>query len=239
MISKIKTLGLAIVAIAAMSALAVPTAQAANLDIGRQPASIFAHSETSQVHALTLTSTSGSKFTTSCPTASLEGTTQGQNIQEATVTATYSGNTEVPNCTAFGTTSQVLMNGCKYTITGSGQPAGTVLVDITGCTEGKSIEIKTAICTLDIVQQNGLSHIVGSKLSQLELTLAATITNITVRQTGVACPDGNNHLGFGGSFTGNTIAKARFDLGGTQVTKHSHQYQELNQGGAEALLELT
>jgi len=239
MISKIKAIGLAVVAVAAMSAFAVPAAQAAKLDIGVTPASVFAHSEAGQVHALTLTSTSGSKFTTSCPTASLEGTTQGQSIEEATVTATYSGNTEVPNCTAFGTTSQVLMNGCKYTITGSGQPSGTALVDVTGCTEGKSIEIKTAICTLDIVQQNGLSHIVGTKLSASEVTLAATVTNITVRQTGIACPDGNNHLGFGGSFTGNTIGKARVDVGGTQVTKHSHQYSELSQGGALSTLELT
>ena len=239
MTSKIKALGLAVVAIAAMSVFAMPAAQAAKLDIGATPASIFAHSEVNQVHQATLTSTSGTKFITTCPTASFEGTTQGQSIEEATVTATYSGNTQTPNCTAFGVASQILMNGCKYTFTGSGQPSGTLLMDIVGCTSGKSIEKKTAICTIDIPEQNGLSHIVGTKLSAQEVTLSMTISNMTMRQTGAACPDGNNHLGFGGSLSGNTILKARVDTGCTQVTKHSHQYCELGQAGAQTTIELT
>jgi len=239
MTGKIKALGLAVVAIAAMSVFAMPAAQAAKLDIGATPASIFAHSEVNQVHAWTLTSTSGTKFVTRCPTASFEGTTQGQSIEEATVTPTYSGNTQVTNCTHFGVAAQTLMNGCKYTFTGSGQPSVTLRVDIVGCTSGKSIEKKTAVCTIDIPEQNGLSHIVGTKLSSQEATLAMTISNITMRQTGAACPDGNNHLAFNGTFEGNTILTARVDVGGTVVTKHSHQYQELSQAGAQTAIELT
>ena len=227
MIGKLKDLGLAFVAVAAMSAFSASTAQAGELDIGLQPASLFAHSESFQNHVFTLRSTNGSQFNTSCPTASLEGTTQGQKINEATVTATYG-----PNCTAFGVAAQVLMNGCKYTLTGAGDPANSAAVDIVGCTFGKQIEIKTAICTLDIPEQNSLWHVVGSNLSASEVTLRATIKSIQVRQTGAACPDGNNHVTIlGGSFTGNSILRARADFGGSLVTNHSHQYTELHQFG--------
>ena len=239
MIPKIKILSFAIATVLAMNALPASTVQAGDLDIGIQPASLFAHSESNQNHVLTFTSTSGGKFNSSCPTASLEGTTQGQKINELTVTATYSGNTEIPNCTAFGVASQVLMNGCKYTATGNGQPEKTALVDIVGCTEGKSIEIKTAICTLDIPMQNGLPHVVGVNLTSQEVTLNATVSTIVVRQTGPACPDGNNHFSATGSYTGNMIVKARADNSGQTITRHGHQYQELAQSGGQVSLSAT
>ena len=234
MIGKIKALGLAFVAITAMSAFVASGAQAGEFDIGAQPASLFAVNEAGQIHQLQITSTAGGKFNTNCPNASLEGTTQGQKINEATVTATYG-----PNCTAFGVAAQVVMNGCKYTITGSGQPSNTAVVDVVGCTQGKSIEIKTAICTLDIPEQNGLSHIIGANVNAQQVTLAATVGGITVRQTGAACPDGNLHVNNTGAFTGNTLGVARADTGGLQVTKHTHQYVELSQGGAQVSLAST
>ena len=246
MISKLNALGLAVLAMAAMSAFAASAAQAGEFDIGVQPASLFAVNEAGQIHQLQITSTAGGKFNTNCPNASLEGTTQGQKINEATATATYG-----PNCTAFGVAAQVVMNGCKYTITGTthiiqGQqtihvvhPANTAVVDVVGCTQGKSIEIKTAICTLDIPQQNELSHIIGSNVNAQQVTLAATVSGITVRQTGAACPDGNNHVSTTGAFVGNTLGVGRSDVGGSQVTKHSHQYQELSQAGAQTTIAST
>ena len=239
MTSKIKALGLAVVAIAAMSVFAMPAAQAAKLDIGATPASVFAQTEANQAASFTLTSAGGSKFAISCPMATLEGTTQGQSIEEATFTPTFSGNAQTPNCTAFGVAAQVLMNGCKFTFTASGQPSGTLLIDIVGCTTGTLVEIKTAICKLDVLPQNGLSHIVGSKLSSQEATLSASVSNITVLQTGAACPDGNNHHSSSLSAILNAIMRAYLDSGGTQVTKHSHQYQELAQTGARTTIELT
>ena len=230
MIGKLKALGLALVAVAAASAFSASTAQAGELDIGWTPASVFAHSEFGQDHVFTLRTTTANVFTARCGTASLEGTTQGQKINEATVTATYTGFAG-GNCTAFGVNAQVLMNGCRYTLTGSGQFANTAVLDIVGCTSGKQIEIKTAICTLDIPQQNNLWHVVGSNLSSTEVTLSATVNGIQVRQTGAICPDGNNHVSSISSFTGNTILRARTDTGGFLVTKHSHQYTELNQTG--------
>ena len=240
MIGKIKVLGLAVVAMAAMGAFSASAAQAGEIDIGVQPASLFAHSDVqgnppvSQKHTLTLLNTKNEPFNTVCPTASFEGTTQGQKINEATVTATYGS-----GCTAFGVGSQVLMNGCKFTVTGALQPANTALVDVVGCTPGKKIEIKTAICVLGIPEQNGLSHITGTNINAQQVTVKATVSEITVIQTGAACPDGHLHNAKRASFTGNTLLAARTDVGGHQVTRHSHQYQELTQTGAPQSISFT
>lgn len=229
----------AVLLVGMASAIAASAAQAGETDIGAQPAVLFGHSEAGQVHIVTLTSTAGSKFNSSCPTASFEGTTQGQKINEETLTPTYSGNATTPNCTAFGVGAQVLANGCKFTITGAGQPSRTGVMDLVGCTSGKSAEVKTAICTIDIPEQNGVSHIVATNIASQEVTLSATMTGITVRQTGAACPDGNNHVSATGSATGNTLLKARVDANGSQVTKHGHQYQELAQTGAQVAISTT
>lgn len=234
MIDKTTAFFLAFAVMLATSALAASAVQAGQLDVGVQPASIFGHSEPAQSHILTYTDTKGNKFTTSCPTASFEGTTQGKLINEATVTATYG-----PSCTAFGVASQVLMNGCKYTITGSGHAANTATVDIVGCTAGKTIEKRTAICTLDIPEQNGLSHIVGTNVNAQQVTLSATISGITVRQTGAACPDGNNHVSSTGSFTGNTLVVARTHGPNFVVTEHNHQFTKLAQTGAQTTIAAT
>lgn len=229
MISKIKALGLAFVAITALSAMAASAAQAGAFDIGAQPAVVKGQSE--GTHTLTVTTTGGAKTTASCPAASFEGTSVGQNINEATITPTYG-----PNCKLFGIASEVKMNGCKFTITGAGQAANTTLVDIVGCTVGKQIETVSAVCVFHIPEQNGLSHIVATNIGSNEVTLEATLTSITFTQTGAACPDGNNHQSKTATISGNTIIKA-FKHGGTkQLTKHGHQYNETTAGEQVSLL---
>jgi len=235
MINKIKALGLAFVAIAALSAVAASGAQAASsFDVGASPAVFTGVGETGQETVLTVKSTSGTTtLNAKCTTASFEGTTQGQNVTEATVTATYGTGkgefSEAQGCTVGGIKSQVIMNGCKYTIT-STATAKTANVDITGCTEGKQIEIKVAAggCALKIPQQTGLASLVGSNLTAQEVTITGKVSGIKVEQGGGAsCPDGATaHVGTNGSFTSNTILKGFQDLGTKQVTKHGHQYTE-------------
>jgi hypothetical protein len=229
MIGKIKALGLACVAVAAMSAFAASAAQAGSFDIGTTPAVVTGHSEVNQTHVLSFKSTNGSPFNSICTTASFEGSTTGQVVSETTVTPTYGSAEAAPTgCTLAGQAAQVRVNGCKYTITGAGQPANTGVVDVTGCTAATPyIQIKTALCELRIPEQNGLSHLVGTNLAGgKEVTLTATVANITVHQAGAACPDGNGHKSATGSFTGNTIVKAFKPNGTKQVTKHGHQYVE-------------
>lgn len=216
-----RSIKLVCTALAALSLLSASAAQAGSFDIGAQPAVIKGESETGQEHTLSVNKTAGGTAVAKCKAASFEGTSVGQGINEATITPTYG-----PNCTAFGLTSQVLLNGCKFTITGSGHAANTTTIDIVGCTAGKQIETKTAICTFHIPEQNSLSHVVGSNIGGNEVTLSATLSTIKFQQTGAGCPDGNNHTSTQATISGNTIMKA-FKHGGTQqVTKHSHQYAE-------------
>jgi hypothetical protein len=239
MTSKFKALALAFVAIAAMSAITASGAQAGSFDVGAQPAVVSGHDEVGQDHVFVLTRTgTGEKFSTSCSTSWVEATTQGTlNVTDVTATATFGG-----QC-LFGPTglaAVVKLNGCKYTLTGAGSGVNTATADVTGCTNanGITITVAGAACQLRIPAQNGLSHVVGTTVGQ-EVTLAATVTGITVHQSGVGCPDGNNHLGTNASFQGNTLLNAKQDIGTEQVTEHGHQFVKENTGGNHVNLTLT
>jgi hypothetical protein len=240
MIGKIKALGLAFVAITAMSAMASSAAQAGTLDIEKQPAVLTGVNEVGQQTTLNIQKTTGGSgvFSSHCEEATLEGTTQGLQIHEAQVTAAYT------KCKLFGLAATVTMHGCKYTLTGAGHLPNTSTVDIVGCTPGKSITIQSASCQVVIPEQNNLSHVVGDNVATgggvpHEVTLTATVTSITHTQFGV-CPDGNNHHSNNAEFTGNTWVKAyEDDKAGVQVTKHGHQYTEFVHGGKQISLTST
>ena len=224
-----RTLGLALVAIAALIALGASTAQAGSFDIGVQPAIITGHSETPQNNRFNFAETDGGQGTVSCTTHSLEGTTQGlQDVTEITVTTTKGG-----QCLFNGIAATVRMNGCKDTLTGAGQAATTFLLDIVGCTNGTTgITISVPGCQLRIPEQNGISHVVGTNQSNdpHTVTLDTTATGITVHQAGLACPDGNGHKGTSGSSQGEMILKAFEENQSEQVTNHLHQYDTLTHG---------
>ncbi len=241
MTTKLKSLVLAMLAITALSAVAASSAQAGTFDIGANPAVITGHSDPKvgggfQEHTFSLHTTGGGIAFAKCPTASFEGTSHQliggtppfQEVHHLTLTPTYG-----PGCTAFGMAAQIVMNGCKYTFTGAGQPQGTFLLDVTGCTAGKVMEIKTPICTLDVLEHHQIPHVVGKNVFTKglphEVTLEMTV-RFTVRQTGFACPDGNNHLSTNLTLSGNTVLKAYQDLGPILVTKHGHQYFESLEG---------
>jgi hypothetical protein len=230
MISKIKALALASVAVAAIAGAGASAAQAGELAIGVQPAILTAHSEAGQQNVFVLDAGGGNFFSGICATGAFEGTTTGQAINEWTVTPTFGtgkGNpAEVQGCTFGGVKAQVLMNACKYTFKGAGHAANTFTVDIVGCTNGKQIEIKTALCTVDIPMQNGLSHVIGKQLNEQEVTLDVLLGKITTTQTGAGCPNGNNFQAANTAFASSTIMTAYKDNMTAQVTKHQHQYTE-------------
>lgn len=242
MIGKFKVLGLALVTATALSAIAASAAQAGSLDIGKNPAVVTGHTEPVQSLSFNLQKTGGgTQLKASCQTASFEGTvtqegsqTQ-QNVTDATLTPTFGTGhkaSDPQGCVVVGQKSQVIMNGCKFTLTGSGHAANTATLDIVGCTAGKQIEVRNAACTLKVGEQNGLSHVVGAQVSSHEVTLQATVTGITAQQSGGAlCPDGAApHTGPNASFSGNLTVKAYEDLGSEQVTTHEHQYNRLIEG---------
>jgi hypothetical protein len=235
MIGKIRSLVLALTAVAVLGATMAAGAQAGSLDIGASPAVLTGHSVDGQSHLFSLTNTNGGKFNIKC-TGSLEGTTQGQfQVPEVTLTATYS------QCqTGGGMATTVRLNGCKYTLTGAGQAAFTFLVDIVGCTAGKKIEIITPgiACTLTVGEQFNIPHVVfdnaGGNPQDVQTTF--TLNGIHVVQDGAGCPDGNNHTSFNLTLNGNTTTKAFVDVGTAFVFKHNHQYFEHLHGGQVGLL---
>jgi hypothetical protein len=229
MIHRSKALGLALIAVAALSGVAASMAQAGSFDVGSSPAVLTASNEIGQEVFFTITIAQGSG-SFKCKSSTFEGTTQGTTAEEATVTPTFGtgkGNPEeVQGCTLFGLKAQVLTNGCKFTITGAGQLANTANLDIVGCTEGKKIEIINSGCVITIGQQGPLSKIVATNIAgEKEVTLAMSLGAITTTQTGVGCLS-NGQTAANGSFTGNYIAKAFKDNGSEQVTLHKHQYSK-------------
>lgn len=243
MANKLQVLVLAMLSIAALSTVGASSAQAGAFDIYANPAVITGHSDAKpgggfQEHVFALHTTGGGVPQIKCPTASFEGTSHQviggitpipQVVNHLTLTPTYG-----PGCIGFGgMPAQILMNGCKYTLTGAGQPAGTFLVDVTGCTAGKSMEIKTAVCTLDVLQHHQIPHVVGQTIitegQPQEVTLETTL-RFTVLQTGLGCPDGNNHLSTNLTLGGNTVLKAFQDVGQVLVNKHGHEYFEALEG---------
>ena len=230
MIGKIKNLGPTLFAILALSAAAASTAQAGHFEVGAKPAVLTGHRLMDQEHILTLIGKNGTKFNASCTTATVEGTVQEQVFDEVTLTPTFGKSESEPECVLAGQAAQVKVNGCKYTLTGSGQEASKFLLDIVGCTPGKQIEFISATCTLHIGEQNNLAIVIaftgadagGTK----DIRLGTFIGTLTTNQTGAACPTGNNFTSKSGSFVGDTTLKAFQDNGTTQVTKKDHQYKE-------------
>jgi hypothetical protein len=228
MTHKIKALGIAFIAIAAISSLAVSSAQAGTVHIEPNPAVVTGHIETGQQHKLQIPAVPN-PFNSVCDVSTIEATVhqvvsqttpKTQTVHDITATPSYS------SCKLAGTNAQVTMNGCHYTLTGAGQPALTALVDVICTTPGKQIEIRTAICTVHIPAQNGLSHITFVNQAGNKITANATVGGITAVQTGAACPGGNNAHTNAASFTGNTLLNAFEDQGLIEkVQPHDgHQY---------------
>ena len=106
MTRNLKTLGLAIVAVLAMSAMVASAAQASvEFTAPSYPATLSGNQATT--HVFTVETTSGDNITTTCTTASFHGTISGPNTAQ-TITPTYTG------CTAFGLEATVKFEGCDY-----------------------------------------------------------------------------------------------------------------------------
>jgi hypothetical protein len=237
MTRKIKGLGLAFVAIAAMSMVAVSAAQASEVHATTAATSVSAFAQ--QLTQNVFITNAGS---VKCTQATLEGTVndQGQSAEqltaiEGTATATYA------TCQAFGQAAAIDMNGCKFTFTnnnGAQPPVTTALrayIDITGCTTGKSIEVTPQLnCVLTVPEQHNLGHVgftnEGTAPNE-DVKLTATVTGIKY-QSHEECPSMiPTETRTDGQFTGTTTLQAREDLIPQQVTLHKHQYSKLSQAG--------
>jgi len=215
MIHKHKVLGLALMALFAFGAIA-QSASASPLTVATGEVHITAAQEGTN-HLFE----AGSSGTVTCTTSTSDSTAtsvSGQ-INEITVTPTYSG------CTAFGSTSHVKTNGCTYTLTTPTSLGGGVvtwhatLPEEKGqihvvCPAGKSIEITptflgASVCTQFIGPQTPTGgHVVGRNVVgsiPMDITLENTLTGIHYTGSGGICQNGETHTN--GTLTGNTTAR--------------------------------
>jgi len=207
---KYRVFGLALAAMFALGAIA-QSASAVPLTVAASEAHITGAAEgTGEVF------TAGSSGEVKCTTSTSDSTAvpvSGQ-VNEITSTPTYTG------CTAFGSTADVKVNGCTYTLTtGTAITIGEVTFSgssniHTLCPTGKSIEITptflgASVCTQFIGAQTPTGgHEYGRNVvnsTPMALTFEKTLSGIHYTGSGGICQNGETHTN--GTLTGNTTAK--------------------------------
>jgi hypothetical protein len=222
MIRKLKALGLAFVALCAMSAVIASAAQATAGTLTSEGKKVIATAEQVGEHEFTLTDhevSPGVFASTKCKKATFTGTaavTDGATSVQ--VHPVYS------ECTAFGLAATVTTTGCDYVLT-TGTPTAAgwhVITDIV-CTTGFHIKIVTATCEVTVHPQTGLvtSEVTnsGGSGTAMDLLLHTNITNITyiVDKDGIGCPLKGTGTFFKGDYVGTTTVKAHDSVTGVPV----------------------
>jgi len=209
MIRNYKALGLAFVAMLALSAFMAQTASAVPLTVEGKKVDLTGE-QIEGKHKFT------SSATVECTTAtfsSVHSTETSGQINELTVTPTYTG------CTAFGfATAHVKTNGCTYTFT---TPTDIGVETVTWdasqvhilCPESKKIEITptsfgVSVCTQSVAAQTPTdaanSHVVGTNVANsipMDVALNVTLAGISYTGTGGACGTAGNNATYSGKAT--------------------------------------
>lgn len=198
----IKTLGLALVAVLAMSAVVASAASAATfMSEGNVNAKVEADQSTTHTFSI-----EGNNVT--CTTAHFE--TAGEIASPAssvTVHPTYTG------CTAFGFVgSTVSTTGCDYVLTAPGKVEGGKVggnIEVK-CGAGSKIVIVAGTCEVTVAAQSFTSGLTFENVAgpPKTVTLKAAVTGIasTKVKDGFLCPL-NGTGAASGTYTGNTAVK--------------------------------
>jgi hypothetical protein len=215
MIRNFKALGLAVVAVLAMSAVVASAAQAVEFKAGAYPAALTAKAES-------LANGGSQKFVTTagtvtCDTVTGTATLSGPASSILTTTITYTDSAleaegKKDTCTGpLGSQPVIEMNGCQYRF----NVAGTV--DIV-CPESKTIVVNGGgLCTVKIGSQTGLSKVTYTTITEggiEKVTISPAVTNIKYSHSGL-CGTGS---GTTGSYTGNVIVSGTNSGNPTNVT---------------------
>lgn len=235
MTRKIKTLVLALVAVAAMSLAGAVGAQGAQIHANTAGANTTLSGQQTTQHVIRITPPNGLSWT--CTTALFQGSASTpKTAQEATITGQYTG------CVFFGQAMTINMNGCKFTITGEGQAALTAQTDIAGCTSGKQIEMQTAVCQITVPEQSAIGgHLTFANAGAgqtADVNASITLTGITYQLHGAVCGHAATVTTHDGTYTGSTTFKAFEDVGPLQVTHNGHT-AAVRQAGAQVGLTAT
>jgi hypothetical protein len=227
MIRNLKALGLALVAVCAMSAFAASAAQAT-------PAEFSWDSGTTKLDAVNgggdhvFTLTAG---TVKCNTVTGHAAVSGTSAPSVTGTEITYDDTggAADTCRGpLGSSALIEMNGCHYTFqagtTVASAPNGhsTGTVDIANCKNAdKSITVNAPGCVVHIPEQTGLGPVTyktttNGATGKEDVSVIASITNIKYKHTGFLCGNGEAS---NGSYSGNaTITGTDKDGNATNVT---------------------
>jgi hypothetical protein len=178
MIRKLKSLGLALVAVLAMSAVVASAAQAVPQSTCSSYPCTSTGSSTKGSETFTIdgaTVTCDSHFVSSLSSAS----------STRTITPTYTG------CEGFGfTTATVNVEGCTYLFHATEKVAAGVYkhhVDIV-CPSGKSIKMTGGTCGLEVKPQTGKTTVQTTNLAGGTVTIQwNTIISVTITKDGFGC----------------------------------------------------
>jgi hypothetical protein len=223
MIRNLKALGLALVAVFAMSAIVATAAQATPGTLTTFPAGKTVDITAEQIgtHEFLLTDHEvepGKFATTTCEYAHFHGVgTVATGSTTLTVLPTY-GNAE-KKCTAFGQPATITTTGCHYLLhSGTETPAKTgwhVLTDVV-CEEGKVIKIVTGTCEVTVGSQSNLttSEVTNSGSpapeTAMDLLLHTNVHSIEYKvvKDNIGCPLKGTGTFKKGDYTGTTTVKA-------------------------------
>jgi hypothetical protein len=214
MIRNFKALGLALVAVFAMSAVVASAASATAGTLTAGGKTAIATAEQTTGHKFTLTDHKiGEGFaTTECTTAVFTGT-EGVTDGATSVRAhpIYEG------CKAFGLNATITTTGCDYVLnTGTPAEGGGwhVVTDVVcASTAGTPhvIKIVTATCEVQVGSQTGLAtSSVTNSGGGTDLLLNTNISGITynVTKDGIGCPLSGTGVKSQGDYTGTTTVQA-------------------------------
>jgi hypothetical protein len=212
MIRKTKALGLAFVAVLAVSAVAASAAQAqgtfvyetgtSKLVAAQQAVQKF-HVEAGNVECSELKGEA-----TSLPAS------PATEIQTTFLTYSNQTNTE-DKCTGpVGTQPKIEMNGCQYTFhageTLEGEEKTSGSADIK-CGGTNQIVINAPGCTIKVPAQNGLQQVIFQNNGGQQVVINPIVINITYQQGGLFCTNTEKQ---NGTYQGNSVVQGQ-QSGGT------------------------
>lgn len=200
---KFKTLGLALVAVFAMSAVVASAAQAGEIQWEAGATQLTASAASSQVF-----NTTAGEIT--CNEISGEvNLPEGTSAETLTTSNLKYDNNETGRCASniSGFEPKIEMKGCNYRFHGGetigGESEIAVTTDVV-CPEGAAITINGGfVCTVKVGAQEGLTGLVA-KTEGSGLVLVAGVENIKYSHSGL-CGNGS---GTTGKYTGNTNVAA-------------------------------
>ena len=200
MIRSFRTLGLALVAVFAMSAVVASAASASTFHAAKYPVTLSGSQSSTHVFSASGTSVS-------CEKATFAGEASADS-SAVTIHPSYSG------CTAFGFVgATVNTEECNYVFhsgatTNEAEQIYAGTTDIT-CPTGQSIKITASTCALEVKAQTGLSSVSLDNNANGTETVGANVEKIanTVTKDGFLCPLKGTGNFTDGKYTGNTEVK--------------------------------